>query len=156
MRKIAILVPICLILVAMVASCNTNHNNYPPPGGTPYIRFQNHVELRPGQIKSIDVFLTIRKPAQMNVSYGIFVARKVEQYSPLENGVPYEKLSTPPGLEVTIKPSDFIAYPGKTHTSVVEIKTSSELPQGEYQLFLEVFLDNNRWPGSGWITVNVK
>ena len=144
-------------LVIMVLSCSGSGDSYPPPGGAPSIRFQNYVELGPGEATSISVLLTIRRPEDpTSVSYKVFRARKVAEYSPWKGGVPYEKLSMPPGLDISINPSDFVAYPKKTYKSTMEIKTSPKLPEGEYQLFLEVSFNDERWPGSGWITVNVK
>jgi hypothetical protein len=155
--KIGALAVVCLMLTVAGLSCSRNGGKYPPPGGGPLLSFQNRVELVPDEVKSTNVSLTLRKPVgPTSVSYEIFRARKVEDYSPAKGGVPYEKLPMPRGLDISIKPDEFVAYPNKTYKSTIVIEASPELAKGEYRLFLEVSFDGSRWPGSGWITVNVK
>lgn len=159
MRKLIIGMITLLMVLGGLPGCNpieTGSDN-PPPGGGPLVSFQDHIELELGETKSTDITLMIRRPdGPTNVSYGIFRAETAEDYSPSKGGAPYEKLPMPQGLDIVIKPDEFVAYPNQTYHSTIVIKASPGLATGEYQLFLEVSFDDSRWPGSGWITVNVK
>jgi len=154
--KIGALAIVCLALVAGALSCNGNAGRYPPPGGGPFVSFNDHIDIKAGETKTTDITLMIRRPdSPVNVSYGIFKAEKAEDYSPSKGGMPYEKLPMPEGLDISIKPDEFVAYPNRTYNSTILIEASTELDKGEYQLFLEILFDDSRWPGSGWIVVNV-
>jgi len=160
MKKMIIMVITLLLVLGGLASCSpteTSSDKYPPPGGSPLVSFEDHVELGLGETKSTDITLMIRRPdGPTTVSYIIFSARKAEDYSPPKGGVPYEKLPMPRGLDINIKPDEFVAYPNKTYKSTIVIEASPELAKGEYQLFLEILFGDSIWPGSGWIIVNVE
>lgn len=159
MKKLIMVVITLLLVLGGLSGCSpieTGSDN-PPPGGGPLVSFQDHIELELGETKSTDITLMIRRPdGPTNVSYGIFRAEKAEDYTPAKGGTPYEKLPMPRGLNINIKPDEFVACSNKTYNSTIIIETSPELAEGEYELFLEVSFDNSRWPSSGWITVNVK
>jgi hypothetical protein len=159
MKRLTMVVIMLHLVLGGLSGCSPieTGNDNPPPGGGPLVSFQDHIELELGETKSTDITLMIRRPdGPTNVSYGIFRAEKAEDYTPPKGGAPYEKLPMPQGLDISIKPDEFVAYPNQPYHSTIVIKASPELAKGEYQLFLEVSFDDSRWPGSGWITVNVK
>jgi len=93
------------------------------------------ISIKAGETKSLDVTLETRKsgPGQ----------------------VVYEISRVPDALDVSIEPSQFMAYTESVYKSTITIKASPELAPGEYQLsfgynFEKVF------SGAGHITVNVE
>ena len=99
------------------------------------VLYDDSVSIKAGETKSLDVTLETRKSGPGKVIYEI-------------SGVPN-------GLEVSIEPSQFMAYPDMEYHSTITIKASPALPLGEYRLsfgknFEKVF------SGIGWIKVNVE
>ncbi|GAI93323.1 unnamed protein product, partial [marine sediment metagenome] len=132
-----------------------------PPGsfilGRAKIIFERSVQLKAGETKSLDVTLETGRDGPDEVTYTIF---RLKHCYPLEYrgdvGVPLEdRLPMPEGLEVGIEPSRFTVYPHNTYISVVTIKTTPELPAGEYVLFLDHRSEHIAC-GGGCITVTVE
>ncbi|MEA1992792.1 MAG: hypothetical protein U9N35_00125 [Euryarchaeota archaeon] len=60
----------------------------------------------------------------------------------------------PEGFTIEVELNGFLARSHENYTSKVTIKTSSELPQGKYVLFFNVYFENGIERGE-WITINV-
>lgn len=65
-----------------------------------------------------------------------------------------DELPVPSGLTVNIEPSNFIAKNFENYTSHITVKTSPDLPSGEYILNVEI-LSNGRTTEEVSLTVNV-
>jgi len=93
------------------------------------------VSIKAGETKSLDVTLETRKSGPGQVIYEI-------------SGVP-------DGLNVSIEPSQFMAYPDEEYQSTVNIKASPQIPPGDYRLNLGYNFERV-FSGVGHITVNVE
>jgi len=133
----------------------------PPPGsgilGSSETIFEDSVQLKAGETKSLDVTLKTGKEGPGEVTYTIF---RLKHRYPLvysgDIGVPLEDRSPmPEGLEASIEPSRFTVYPHNTYHAVVTIKTTPELPTGEYVLFLDQRSEHVAC-GGGCITVTIE
>jgi len=122
----------------------------PPPGKSlleaARIEFDDFVKLKAGETKSLDVTLETLKHGPGEVAYTI--SRVAKEYDE-------DKLPMPEGLDVSIEPSKFTAYPNNTYHSTITIKTTHELPSGEYVLLFDWSFEHVE-KGTGWITVNVE
>ena len=119
--------------------------------------FEHSVQLKAGETKSLDVTLETGREGPGEVTYTIF---RLKHRYPLvysgDIGVPLEdRLPMPEGLEASIEPSRFMVYPHNTYHAVVTIKTTPELPAGEYILFLDQRSEHVAC-GGGCITVTVE
>jgi hypothetical protein len=157
--KIGTLAVIALALAIGGLSCVGEHSGPPPGSGhLPSLSIPKQVNIGRGATKSIEMTLTIKwlGGESGNVTYRVLRAERNEEYSPQWGGLPYkEELPMPEGLDVSIEPDQFIIDRIGPYESRITVKTSPELPKGEYELFLEILFENDLWPGSPWITVNV-
>ncbi|ADN36313.1 hypothetical protein Mpet_1556 [Methanolacinia petrolearia DSM 11571] len=69
-------------------------------------------------------------------------------------GYPTEEPSWPDGLNISIEPSDFMAYPNETYISTLTVTTTPDLLQGEYVFRLGSHFEGVE-TGGGWLTVVV-
>ena len=137
MKKLAIsgVVILAVILLAVIG-CSAPK---PIPGKSHFsmarVLYDDSVSLKAGETKSLDVTLETRKSGPGRIIYEIS--------------------RVPDGLDVSIKPSQFMANPDTEYHSTITIKASPELQPGEYRFsfgknFERVF------SGAGWIKVNVE
>ena len=151
---------IFLIFVACESAPTPTSPAPTPPGsgilGMPETIFGHSVQLKAGETKSLDATLKTKENGPGEFTYTIFrVKHEYGEYLQ-DVGIPLEdRLPMPEGLEVSIEPSRFTAYPHNTYHSVVTIKTTPELPAGEYVLFLDQYFEHVL-KGGGWITVTVE
>jgi hypothetical protein len=149
-----------LIMIALVTGCaykeGPEEEGLEIPGKSllesAHIDYSHSVERKAGETKSLDITLDMRKDSLRRVSFAIWRVSKI--YAE-------DRLPMPEGLDVSVEPSNFIAAPNNTYQSTIIIKTSPELPPGEYVLLLDVKADMLRGSGwkrwaSGWITVNIE
>jgi hypothetical protein len=137
MKKFTILcLAIIIVTIVVVISCSSPT---PVPGKSHLtmarVLHDDSVSLKAGETKSLDVTLETRKSGPGQVIYEIS--------------------RVPDGLDVSIEPSQFMAYPDEEYYSTITIKASSEFAPGEYRLnfgynFERVF------SGVGHITVNAE
>ena len=148
---IGVLLIIALLLLGACAPAAP-----PSPGSgvspltTSSIWFESSAQLKAGEAKSLDVALYTKKdfgPGPHEVSYKLFrVAR----------GYGQDEIPMPEGLEVSIEPARFTAYPNAEYHSTITIKTTPELSLGEYCFRFESECEGSpMWTG-GWITVTVE
>ena len=102
--------------------------------------------MKAGETKSLDVTLDTLKHGPGEVTYKIY--RVAKEYSE-------DKLPMLEDLDVSIEPSTFTASPGNTYHSKIKVRTTSELPSGEYVLLFDWHFEGVE-TGSGWITINVE
>lgn len=148
MKKLtALYLAIMIIILSAVIGCSAPK---PIPGKSHFsmarVLYDDSVSIKAGETKSFDVTLETRKQGPGKVIYEI--SRVAGEYSG-------NKLPLPAGLDVSIEPSQFMAYPETVYHSTITIKTTPELTPGEYWLsfgknFEKVF------SGAGWIKVNVE
>ncbi len=137
MKKLIVLCAVILMVVLLaVIGCSAPT---PVPGKSHLsmarVRYDDSVSIKAGETKSLDVILETRNSGPGQVIYEIS--------------------RVPDGLDVSIEPSQFMAYPNTEYHSTITIKVSPELPPGEYRLsfgknFERVF------SGVGWIKINVE
>jgi hypothetical protein len=163
MRKLHTIIIIMLVLlIAAAAACAPQ--NYPPPGWwicehgpeLPKFYLDSSIELKAGETKTMDVTLIAGTRSPGMVTYKIWRVKKAEGSCSAQSryGVPKDWLPMPEGLNVDIEPNMFLAEePNKTYISTITIRTSPELPQGEYVLALE--MDTQLVETCDWITVDV-
>ena len=152
MRKTLIIIGTLLVtLLLVLGACAPGPPPSPGSGVSPLttttIRFEDSALLKAGETKSLDVSLYTKKdfgPGPHEVSYKLFrVAR----------GCGQDEIPMPEGLEVSIEPTKFMAYPNAQYHSTITIKTTPELSPGEYCFRFEgECKDSPMWTG-GWITV---
>jgi len=136
-KKFAILyLSIIMIALSVAIGCS---DPTPIPGKSHLsmarVLYDDSISIKAGEAKSLDVTLETRKSGPGQVIYEIS--------------------RVPDGLDVSIEPSQFMAYPETVYHSTITIKASPELQPGEYRLsfgknFERVF------SGVGHITVNVE
>ena len=137
MKKLTVLyLAIIVIILSAVIGCSAPK---PIPGKSHFsmarVLYDDSVSLKAGETKSLDVTLETRKSGPGRIIYEI--------------------TRVPDGLDVSIEPSQFMAYPDMEYHSTITIKASPELQPGEYRFsfgknFERVF------SGAGWIKVNVE
>jgi hypothetical protein len=153
MRKVGIVVALIVTALLLLGACAPAP---PVPGRgvgpltTSSTWFEGSALLKVGETKSLDVFLSTKKdfgPGSHEVSYTLFrVAR----------GCGADEIPMPEGLEVSIEPARFMAYPNAQYHSTITIKTTTELSPGEYCFRFESECKGSpMWTG-GWITVIVE
>jgi len=136
-KKLAISgVLILAVLLLAVIGCS---DPTPTPGKSHLsmarVLYDDSVSLKAGETKSLDVTLETRKSGPGRIIYEIS--------------------RVPDGLDVSIEPSQFMAYPDTEYNSTITIKASPDLQPGKYRLsfgknFERVF------SGVGWIEVSVE
>ncbi|MDY0387661.1 MAG: hypothetical protein RBT65_11155 [Methanolobus sp.] len=128
---------------------NSEEVNITVPGlsllGHPVFAWPDKVELRAGETKEVNLYLETRKNGPGMVIYSIFR---------VENSTEDDKIPMPPGLNISIEPSSFMAYPNETYNSTISIKTNPDLPRGEYALRTHIYFEDVQ-EGGGWMTVSV-
>jgi len=153
MRKVGIVVALIVTVLLLLGACAPGPST-PGRGVSPLTTSQTWFEdsalLKAGETKSLDVALHTREdigPGPHEVSYTLFrVAR----------GCGADEIPMPEGLEVSIEPTRFMAYPNAEYHSTITIKTTPELSPGEYCFrFESECKDSPMWTG-GWITVIVE
>ena len=153
MRKVGIVVALIVTALLLLGACAPAP---PTPGRgvspltTSMTWFEDSALLKAGETKSLDVALHTKEdfgPGPHEVSYTLFrVAR----------GCGADEIPMPEGLEVSIEPTRFMAYPNAEYHSTITIKTTPELSPGEYCFrFESECKDSPMWTG-GWITVIVE
>lgn len=153
MRKIGIVLALIVTVLLLLGACAPAP---PSPGSgvspltTSSTWFESSAQLKAGETKSLDVALSTKKdfgPGPHEVSYTLFrVAR----------GYGADEIPMPEGLEVSIEPARFMAYPNAVYHSTITIKTTPELSSGEYCFRFESECEGSpMWTG-GWITVTVE
>ena len=150
-----------ILLIVMIASVvallyhhpNTENNSRDVPMAIPgkslleMARFiqPDMVELSVGETKEFNITAETRKNGPGEVTYSFFRVKRV--YSDGE-------IPMPDGLNVSIEPSTFMAYPNETYNSTLTINTSRDLPRGEYIIFIHTVFENVM-QGGGELIVNV-
>ena len=151
MRKIGIVVALIVTVLLLLGACApAPPRRFISPLETSTTRFEDSVQLKAGETKSLDVALYTKKdfgPGPHEVSYTLFrVAR----------GYGADEIPMPEGLEVSIEPTKFMAYPNAEYHSTITIKTTPELSPGEYCFRFESECEGSpMWTG-GWITITVE
>jgi hypothetical protein len=153
-RKTLIIIGTLLITLPLVLGACAPAPPVPGRGVGPLttstIIFEGSALLKAGETKSLRVLLSTKEdfgPGPHEVSYTLFrVAR----------GCGADEIPMPEGLEVSIEPARFMAYPNAAYQSTITIKTSPELSPDEYCFrFESECKDSPMWTG-GWITVIVE
>ena len=103
------------------------------------------VEMKAGETKEINLTLETRKNGPGKVVYSIYR---------VENESSKDEIPMPEGITVSVEPSIFLAHPNTTYESAIKIKTKSDIPQGEYVLFIYIYFEGVQ-EGGGWFRVNV-
>ena len=154
MDKRQIVIGILLITALLLLGACTPAPPSPGSGVSPLttsqIIFEGSALLKAGETKSLRVLLSTKEdfgPGPHEVSYKLFrVAR----------GYGQDEIPMPEGLEVSIEPARFMAYPNAQYHSTITIKTTPELSPGEYCFRFESECEGSpMWTG-GWITVIVE
>ncbi len=135
-EKLAISGVLILAVLLAVIGCSAPK---PIPGKSHLsmarVLYDDSVSIKAGETKSLDVTLESRKSGPGQVIYEIS--------------------RVPDGLDVSIEPSQFMAYPDTEYHSTINIKAVHELASGEYRfLFGKNF--ERVFSGAGWIRVNVE
>lgn len=133
---------------------NNEDNSWTPPDITPGSSHLNTqklvhpstVELKAGETVEENITLETRMSGPGMVHYTIS-SRVKDVYSK-------EELPWPEGMNISIEPSDFMAYPNETYISTLTVMTTNDLPQGEY-VFLYNSLLFESVKGWGWLKVVV-
>ena len=137
MKKLTVLyIAIIVIILSAVIGCSAPT---PVPGKSHLsmarVLHDNFVSIKAGEMESLDVTLETRKSGPGRVIYEIS--------------------RVPAGLDVSIEPSQFMAYADTEYHSIITIKASPELASGEYRfLFGKNF--ERVFSGAGWIKVTVE
>ena len=154
MRKIEIVVALIVTALLLLGACAPSPAPAPGSGFSPLTtsqtRFEESAQLKAGETKSLDVALYTKKdlgPGPHEVSYKLFrVAR----------GYGQDEIPMPEGLEVSIEPTRFMAYPNAEYHSTITIKTTPELTPDGYCFRFESECEGSpMWTG-GWITITVE
>ena len=147
-----------LILIAVVAlwfyepapAPDNPKKDSPPPGvaimNIPYLFQPSKVELKAGETAEENITLETRKNGPGLVHYTV-PSRVKDVYST-------EEPPWPDGLNISIEPSDFMAYPNETYISTLTVTTTPDLLQGEYVFRLGSHFEGVE-TGGGWLTVVV-
>jgi hypothetical protein len=114
----------------------------------------SNIKIKAGETASVNITLDTLKDSG-EFSFTISRVKNTSVPYPQTGIQSQDKLSMPKGLEVSIEPSWINASTYNTYHSTVSIKTTPELPAGEYVLFLELQWGLGGRSG-GWITVNVE
>ena len=123
---------------------------YPPTGPIPIVRqdFNHLIYIEAGetftQQMTIDMAKLIDEPSTL--SYQLMPVAFVNDRQ--------QKISWPTGLEISIQPSSFIAYPDATYSSLMVFKAASDMPSGEYNFEVDTTIDDGPFIGA-WIKVVV-
>ena len=119
-------------------------------GAERFIMKPEMVELSAGETKEVNINLETRESGPGKVAYSFFRVKRV--YSD-------EEIPMPDGLNVSIEPSTFMAYPNETYNSTLTINTTQDIPRGEYVLSVNgVYESTGKHGGEGGVgtlTVNV-
>ncbi len=137
MRRPFVLYPaIIMIILSAFIGCSAPT---PVPGKSHLsmarVRYDDSISIKAGETKSVDVTLETRKSGPGQVIYEIS--------------------RVPDGLDVSIEPSQFMAYPETVYHSTITIKASPELAPGEYRLLFGKNFERV-FSGVGHIKVNVE
>ena len=137
MKKLtALYLAIMMIILSAVIGCSSST---PVPGKSHLsmarVLYDDSVSIKAGETKLLDVTLETRKSGPGQVIYEIS--------------------RVPDGLDVSIEPSQFMAYPETVYHSTITIKTSPELASGEYRLLFGKNFERV-FSGVGWIKINVE
>ena len=154
MGKVGIVVALIVTALLLLGACAPSPAPAPGSGFSPLTTsqtwFEDSAQLKAGETKSLDVALYTKKdlgPGPHEVNYTLFrVAR----------GCGADEIPMPEGLEVSIEPTRFMAYPNAVYHSTITIKTTPKLSPGEYCFrFESECKGSSMWTG-GWITVIVE
>jgi hypothetical protein len=153
MRKTRIVVALIVTALLLLGACVPAPPPSPGSGVGPLttstIRFEDSVQLKAGETKSLDVALYTKKdfgPGPREVSYKLFRVA----------GYVHDEIPMPEWLEVSIEPAKFMAYPYAEYHSTITIKTTPELSPGGYYFRFESESEGSpMWTG-GWITVTIE
>ena len=154
MRKIGIAAALIVTALLLLGACVPAPPPSPGSGISPLttsqIRFEDSVQLKAGETESLDVALYTKKDfgsAPHEVRYKLFR---------VATGYGGDEISMPEGLEVSIEPTKFMAYPNAEYHSTITIKTTPELTPGGYCFRFESECEGSpMWTG-GWITITVE
>ena len=150
-----------IIMIASVVALVYHHPNIEnnnlrevPPGKSllEMARFMtpDMVELSVGETKEFNITAETRKNGPGEVTYSFFRVKRV--YSDGE-------IPMPDGLNVSIEPSTFMAYPNETYNSTLTINTSRDLPRGEYRIHVNAVYESTGKHGGeggvGTLTINM-
>ena len=97
-------------------------------GISSFIMAPKMVELSAGETKEVNITAETRKDGPGRATYSFFRVKRVHSD---------EEIPMPDGLNVSIEPSTFMAYPNETYNSTVTINTSQDLPRGKYVLYID-------------------
>ena len=135
-RLVALYLAIMMIILSTVIGCSAST---PVPGKSHLsmarVLYDDSVSIKARETKSLDVTLETRKSGPGQVIYEIS--------------------RVPDGLDVSIEPSQFMAYPETVYHSTITVKASTELPPGEYRLLFGKNFERV-FSGVGHIKVNVE
>ena len=150
-----------LVIVAAMVLCfyepapdSNEEDSWMPPDITPGLAIMNMpkvvhpttVGLKAGETAEENITLETRRNGPGMVHYTIS-SRVEDVYST-------EELPWPDGLDISIEPSDFMAYPNENYISTLTVRTTNGLLQGEY-VFRFYSLFEGSMEGGGWLKVIV-
>ncbi|WAI01439.1 hypothetical protein [Methanogenium organophilum] len=160
---IGLLIGLAVVLAAVVAMIfyfegqppeSPEKYSWVPPDITPGVALMNMpklldpetADMRAGETWEGYITLETKRNGPGMVHYAI--------PSRIESVYSDEELAWPKGLNISIEPSDFMAYPNETYNSTITIKTAPDLLQGEY-VFRYHHLFEGVMEGGGSLTVVV-
>ncbi len=117
---------------------------YPIPGES--LLYQPHgglntdsITLKPGETKNVYYTLHTGRGGIGKVNYSVYRISETTYRAYVKHSMTnLTPVSMPAGLNVTIDPSRFIARSFENYTSKITVKTTPELPPGEYILNIKV------------------
>lgn len=112
------------------------------------LQYDESVELEAGETKLLNVISEVKKDIREPQEHKQKIFRVDNEYAD-------DELPLPQGFEVNIEPARFTVYPNTTYESTITIRTTKEIPPGEYFLKLEKYLGNLLWMAC-WIKVTVQ
>ena len=117
-------------------------------GAQRFIMEPEMVELGAGETKEVNINLETRKSGPGKVTYNLSRVNRV-----------YSEIPMPDGLNASIEPSTFMAYPNETYNSTLTINTSRDLPRGEYRIHVNAVYESTGKHGGeggvGTLTINM-
>jgi len=108
----------------------------------------DNIQLKAGETKSLNLTLTVKNDIHWPEEFSWEVYLVGSEYD--EN-----ELSMPAGLEISMEPSRFTAYPNTIYNLKITVTTTTELAPGQYSIRYQSYLGGHSL-GKGTITVNIE
>lgn len=103
--------------------------------GTPVIFWPDTITVKAGTENTGEIVAESREKGYGMVY--LYIVSRVATHS-----IPAETLPMPKGMEITVAPAAFMAYPNETYYPEITVSTTAATPPGEY-----IFLHREEWEG---------